>query len=135
MKKKTKKYEKYMPFFIIGGIFLGFVLGPILLYLFKGEFRYDGLIGGGVSCLILTIVVVIRRKLKKHNIPEVDERIKNNMIKFFFYASQIFLAILFLSLSLISLAGEESIRLVYLWILFFSYLLVTGIGSLIVRKV
>jgi hypothetical protein len=135
MKKQTKKQEKYMPYLIIGGTFFGFVIGSLLISLFEGEFRYDGLIGGGLSCLILTIIVVIKRKRKNNNIPEVDERVKNNTIRFFFYVSQIFLGILFLSLGLISLTGEDSIRLIYLWIFFFSYIAVAGIGSLIVRKV
>lgn len=132
---KNKTSNENMPFFIIGGTFLGFVLGTFLLYLFKGEFRYEGLIGGGASSLILTIIVIVRRRFKKADIQEVDERVRDNTLKFFFYVSQIFLGILFLSLGFLSLTGEESIRLIYLWIFFFSYIAVAGVGSLIVRKV
>ena len=69
-----KVYDKNMSFFIIGGIFLGVVLGTILIYLLKGDFRYEGLIVTFVTSMILAGVEIIRRKLRKHNIPEADER-------------------------------------------------------------
>lgn len=134
MKKTNKKQNRYMPIYIVGGTFLGFLLGSLLLYLAKGEFRYDGLIVAGGTSVTLLLIFFLKQKSKKHNIPDVDERVRNNMLKLFFYTSLIFIAILFIAISLFTIYGQDSIPITYLWIYFTLYILTTSVGSLFVKN-
>lgn len=132
--KWSKKFEKWMTFFIITCTFIGAVLGTILLYIFQGELRYEIIIGALISSIILTVIEVIKRKVRKGNMPEADERVIHNIFKFFAYTSHIFLAVLFLALGAFTLLGRDSIPIFYLWILFFSYIWIAGIGGVIIKK-
>ena len=132
--KWSKKFEKWMTFFIITCTFIGAVLGTILLYIFQGELRYEIIIGALISGIILMVIEVIKRKVRKGNIPEADERVIHNIFKFFAYTSHIFLAILFLALGAFTLLGRDSIPMIYLWILFFAYIWIAGIGGVIIKK-
>ncbi|MEI3605217.1 hypothetical protein SPD48_05890 [Pseudogracilibacillus sp. SE30717A] len=125
---------KWTPFFIITCTFLGAVLGSFLIYFFQGEFPYEVLIGGLIATIILTVIEVIKQKVKKDNLPEADERVIHNVFRFFAYASHIFLAILFIALAVFTLLGNESISILYLWIFFFSYVWIVGIGAFIIKR-
>lgn len=129
------KIEKWMPFFIIICTFLGAVLGTFLIYIVQGEFSYEVLMAYFIATTFLLIITFIKRKLRKNNVPEADERVVQNIFKLFAYTSHIFLAVLFLALGIITLLGKESIPVLYLWIAFFSYIWIVGIGGIIVRKV
>lgn len=132
--KWSEKFEKWMIFFIIACTFIGAVLGTLLLYIFQGELRYEIIIGALISSIILMVIEVIKRKVRKGNIPEADERVIQNIFKFFAYTSHIFLAILFLALGAFTLLGRDSIPMIYLWILFFAYIWIAGIGGVIIKK-
>ncbi|MFD1205227.1 hypothetical protein ACFQ38_08930 [Sporosarcina contaminans] len=136
--KDRKKWgaflEKWAPFFIITCTFMGAVLGSFLVYYFQGEFPYEVLTGGLVAAVILTIVELIKQKRKKDNLPEADERVIRNVLRFFAYASHIFLAILFIALGVFTLLGNETISIFYLWIFFFSYIWIVGIGAFIIKR-
>ena len=135
MKEKSKKKARFMPFYIIGGTFLGFLLGSILLYIVRREFRYEGLIVSGVTSAILLLILFLKQKSKKHNIPDVDERVRNNMLKFFFYTTLIFTGLLIIAISLLTIKGQDSIPVTYLWVFFGCYIGITSIGSIFVRKI
>ena len=132
--KWSTKFQKWIIFFIIASTFIGAVLGTILIYIFQGELRYEIIIGALISSIILTVIEVIKRKVRKSNIPEADERVVHNISKFFAYTSHTFLAILFLALGAFTLLGRDSIPIFYLWILFFSYIWIAGIGAVIIKK-
>lgn len=134
-RKKWRVFlEKWTPFFIITCTFMGAVLGSFLFYLFQAEFPYEVATGGLVATIILTVIEMIKRKRKKDNLPEADERIIRNVFHFFAYASHISLAILFIAVGVFTLLGNESIAISYLWIFFFSYIWIVGIGVLIIKR-
>ena len=126
--------EKWMPFFIIMCTFIGSVLGSLLFYFFQGEFPYEVLFSGLLAAVILTIIHVIKQRRKNNNLPEADERVIQNMFRFFAYVSHIFLAILFIALPIFTLLGNESISILYIWIFFFAYIWTLGIGTLLVKR-
>lgn len=130
-----QRFEKWMIFFIIACTFIGAAFGMILIYIFQGEFRYEIIVGALISSIILAVIEVIKRKVRKDNIPEADERVIHNIFRFFAYISHIFLAVIFLALGAFTLIGRDSIPLFYLWILFFSYIYIAGIGAIIIRKI
>ncbi|MBO1004211.1 hypothetical protein [Pseudogracilibacillus auburnensis] len=136
--KDRKKWgtilAKWTPFFIITCTFMGAVLGSFLFYFFQGEFPYEVLTAGLIVAVIFTIIEVIKQKRKKDNVPEADERVIRNVFRFFAYGSHIYLAILFIALAVFTLLGNESISILYLWIFFFSYIWIVGIGTLIIKR-
>ncbi|MGX4668387.1 hypothetical protein JNUCC74_04130 [Cerasibacillus sp. JNUCC 74] len=134
-RKKWKRIlEKWTPFFIIACTFIGGVLGSFLAYFFQGEFPYDVLTGSLAATIILTVIQVIKQKRKKDNLPEADERVIRNVFRFFAYASHITLAILFVALTVLTLLGNESISILYLWIFFFAYIWIVGIGGFFIKR-
>lgn len=133
-KKWGKILEKWTPYFIITCTFIGAVLGSFLAYIFQGEFPYEVLTGGLVATIILTVIQVIKQKRKRDNLPEADERVIHNVFRFFAYTSHISLAILFVALAVFTLLGNESISILYLWLFFFAYIWIVGIGALIIKR-
>ncbi|WP_083413010.1 hypothetical protein [Bacillus massilinigeriensis] len=133
-KKWGKILEKWTPFFIIACTFTGVALGSFLVYIYQGEFPYEVLAGGLAATIIMIVLEVIKRKRKKDNLPDVDERVIRNFFRFFAYTSHIFLAIIFIALAVFTMMGKETISILYLWIFFFSYIWVTGIGVLIMKR-
>lgn len=136
--KDRKKWgtfiERWALFFIIACTFMGAVLGSIFIYLFQGEFPYEVLTTGLVVAVVLTVIEVIKQKRKRDNLPDADERVIRNVFRFFAYVSHIFLAILFIALAAFTLLEKESISIFYLWLFFFSYIWVVGIGTLIIKR-
>ncbi|WP_051932732.1 hypothetical protein [Carnobacterium inhibens] len=130
----VQKLTKWVPYFIISCTFVGAVFGSFLVYYFQGEFPYEVLVAGLIAALFLTLIQVIKQKHKKDTVPETDERIVKNIFRFFAYMSHGFLSILFIALGVFTLLGNESISIFYLWILFFSYIWIVGIGALIIKR-
>jgi len=133
-KERGKALPRWVSFFMIICTFTGAVLSSILIYFVQGEFPYEVLAGGLAAALILTVIEVIKQKRKKDHVPEADERIIHNVFRFFSYASHISLAIIFIALGIFTLLGKESISIFYLWIFFFAYIWVVGIGALVVKR-
>jgi len=131
--KLVRILEKWAPFFIIFCTFIGAALGSFLVYFFQGEFPYEVLTAGLVAAVILTVIQIIKQKRKKNNLPDADERVIRNIFRFFAFASHITLAILFIALGMFTLLGNESISILYLWILFFTYIWIVGIGTFIIK--
>ena len=126
--------EKWGVFYIYICCFLGAVLGTYLIYIFQGKFYYEVLKGGLISTIILIVFEVIKRRLKKNKLPEMDERVARNVLRFLAYMSHIYLLILFIALGVFTLIEKESISILYLWIFFFSYIWIAGIGLFIIKK-
>jgi len=133
-KKFDKVLAKWIPYYIIACTLLGAILGSFLVYYFQGAFPYEVLAAGLITALFLTLIQVIKQKQKKDTVPETDERVAKNIFRFFAYMSHGFLGILFISLGVFTLLGNESISIFYLWILFFSYIWIVGIGALIIKR-
>ncbi|WP_052360593.1 hypothetical protein [Oceanobacillus manasiensis] len=139
MKKTERKkwgafFEKWRGFFIIGCTAFGGILGAVLVYLFSGEFPYEVVLGSLVGAVLLVIIEVIKKKRKKDNVPEADERVAHNVFRFFAFSSHLFLAVLFIGMTIFTLIGSDNIPLLYLWIFFFAYIWITGIGSFIAKR-
>lgn len=133
-KRFDKLLAKWTPYFIISSTLLGAILGSFLVYYFQGTFPYEVLVAGLIAAIFLTIIQVIKQKQKKDAVPETDERVVKNIFQFFAYTSHGFLSILFIALGVFTLLGNESISIFYLWILFFSYIWIVGIGALIIKR-
>ncbi|WLR42759.1 hypothetical protein LC087_00475 [Bacillus carboniphilus] len=133
-KNISKTIEKWTPFFIIACTFLGSILGSFLVYFVEGYFPYEVVVSGLVAITILTVIQVIKQQRKKDNLPETDERVTYNIFRFFAFTSHMFLAILLIALAVFTLIGNESISMLYLWIFFFSYIWIAGIGALIIKR-
>ena len=132
-KKWKRLLEKWTPYYIIICTFIGAVLGSFLVYFFQGALPYEVLMGGLAATIILTIIQVFKQKRKKDNLPEADERVIHNIFRFFAFTSHITLAILFIAVGAFTLLGNESISILYLWIFFFAYIWIVGIGTLIIK--
>ena len=133
-KKRADFLAKWTPYFIISCTLIGAALGSFIAYYFSGEFPYEVLTAGLIVTIILTVIEFIKQNRKKDDLPEADERVIRNVSRYFAYVSYIFLFILFVSLGVFTLLEKESIPILYLWIFFFSYLWITGIGSFIVKR-
>ena len=135
-KKKNRRQwaEKNKAFLLLGGLFLGSLLGTILVYISQGEWKLEGIVANSVFLVIGVSFVFIRRKFKKNSVPDVDERVKLNITRFYLYSAHIFLALLFLALGILTFLEKDSVPLSYLWIFFVSYITITGLGGLIAKK-
>lgn len=126
--------EKWLHFFIIIGVFAGGLLGSFLVYIFQGQFLYEVFAGSVVATVILIIFQLVKMMRKKDKLPETDERIIHNVTHFFAYTSHITLTIMIIVLAAFTLLGHESVPIWYLWIFFFAYIGITGIGAIIIRR-
>ena len=132
-KEWVRFLEKWTPYFMMICTLIGAALGSWLAYVAYGEFPYEVLIGGAIATIILAVVQVIKQKRKKDNLPEADERVIRNMSRFFAIASHLTLAVLFIGLAIFTFLGNETISLLYLWISFFAYIWIVGIGTFIIK--
>lgn len=128
-KTNKKNYIK-----IILSSFIGALLGAVIVYLTKKQFPYEGILGALIGGIILTLVQQIKIKYKKNDIPEVDERISNNLFKFFAYVSHATLGLIFITLSIFSSLGNKFISLNYIWLIFSIYFLIIVVGGFIIKK-
>ena len=113
---------------------IGAILGITLVYIFRGHFNISALLGAFAGTMILIMINIIKVSLKKNTLPEVDERTVKNISTFFLYSSHIFLLLLLIALTIITLMGGDSIQIIHLWIGIFAYLWISGIGALIVYR-
>lgn len=119
---------------IILATLIGALLGAVIVYITKNKFPYEVILGGLVGGIILIIAQQIKMKNKKNSVPETDERVVNNLSKFFAYMSHIALGIMFIGLSIFSFLENKFIPISYIWFTFFLYFLVTVIGGFIIKK-
>lgn len=133
-KKKELIPKEWVSLFMIACVFIGTVLGTFLVYFIKDEFPYEVLAGGATAVLILIIIELIKQKRKKDNVPETDERVTQNVFKFMAYGSHIFITVLFIGLTVFTLLESDAIPILYLWIFFFAYIVIVGLGGLIIKR-
>lgn len=132
--RRAKLMEKWAPYFTIACTLLGTMLGTFLVYVFQDTFPYEVLAGGLTGALILIGIQLVKQQTKRDRTPEVDERTIRNLFRFYAIASFSFLGLLFVSLAALTLLGNESVPLLYLWLFFFSYIWFIGIGAIITKR-
>ena len=76
----------------------------------------------------------IKFLLSKKDLPEVDERIFNNLLKVHTYGANIYILILVIGLTIFSFLEHEAIPIQYLWISLFIYIWVISIITFIVKR-
>ena len=133
-KKKELIPKKRSSLFMIVCLFIGTVMGTLLVYFIQGEFPYEVLAGGSTAVIILIIIELIKQKRKTDNMPETDERVTQNVFNFMAYGAHIFIAVLFIGLAAFTFLGNDAIPTLYLWIFFFAYLVIVGFGGIIIKR-
>ncbi|MEZ2457664.1 hypothetical protein ACBR55_03585 [Salinicoccus roseus] len=133
-KFQNHKMKTWTPYFIIACGFIGATIGSFLAYFIQGEFPYSVLIGAAVASFVLCGIQFIKQIRKKDRLPEADERTIKNLARYFAATSHLTVGVLFISLTAFTLIGYDSVPLLYLWILFFSYIWIGGIGAIIVKR-
>ncbi|MFC3418041.1 hypothetical protein ACFOLA_00800 [Salinicoccus hispanicus] len=132
--KVIENTKKWVPYLVIICGLVGAILGTFLAYFIRGEYPYEVLAGALFASIILILIQIIKSKTRKDKVPEADERVVRNITRYFSYVSHTFLGVLFIALPVFTLIGYEAVPILYLWIFFFSYIWIAGVGSLIVKR-
>ncbi|MBR3118661.1 hypothetical protein [Oceanobacillus profundus] len=127
--KRRKMHKWNFTFAGIGGV-IGMTIGQLLV----GNLNFGGILGSLTALLLVVGIDVARMRFKKDKTPDFDERTVKNMLKFYAYAANIFIALLFIGLGIISFMNIESVAVFYLMIPFAVYFLLSGVGALIVSR-
>ncbi|WP_368901964.1 hypothetical protein [Oceanobacillus oncorhynchi] len=129
-----KKHLQPWVWTIVGSIgFIASLLVKTIIYLFTGEFDFSGLLGLLTGLFIIIIINIIIVKTKKDKTPSIDERTLNNIKKFYAISPHIYLGIIIIGLIILSIMGMEVISITYLWAAVMLYLVLSGIGSLVIH--
>ena len=131
MKKKLTKWNMT---FQAMCILLGAIVGLTLFYVVKGDFNISVLFGFFVGAILLTTMNFIKVRIKKDATPDVDERIMNNMLKYFSMLSYLLIGLSIIGLTIATLSGIEQISISLLWIPLIIYLSLSGFGAFIVSR-
>ena len=133
-KRISEILEKWVPYFMIAFITIGAFIGSAVINYLQGDVPYEVIVGFVVASVMLTIIQMVKQKLKKDRLPEVDERVAKNVSKFFAYSSHITLGLVVVGLAVVTALGDEAISIYYLWVLFILYLWVVSIGTFILKR-
>ncbi|MTD30690.1 hypothetical protein [Planomicrobium sp. YIM 101495] len=126
-KKKLQKWNFTLA--AMGGL-IGMLLGTV----FTKGLDWSAILGAFTAFAIIFLINFFYVRSKSDKTPEVDERTILNMRKYYAIIANVFLGILFLSLAAVTYMGYEQISLSYLWIFIISYMLISGVGALIVNN-
>lgn len=127
---KKKKYAQWNITIASTGGLVGVIIGTLI---FSGV-DWSAILGAFTGLAIIFIGNLIYVKSKKDKTPEVDERIINNMRKYYAVIANVFLGALFLMVAAVTYMGHDQISINYLWIYVVAYMLISGIGALIVSR-
>lgn len=109
------------------------ILILIVQYFINGTFNIGALIGSFIATVILVLANIIYIRQKKDNTPIIDTRVRNNMLKYIAFASQVIFLLFMVSLTIATFSGMETIPTIYLWIAVGINMAVIGIGALVVQ--
>lgn len=109
------------------------ILILIVQYFINGTFNIGALIGSFIATVILVLANIIYIRQKKDNTPIIDTRVRNNMLKYIAFASQVIFLLFMVSLTIATFSGMETIPTIYLWIAVGINMTVIGIGALVVQ--
>ncbi|RNF39377.1 hypothetical protein [Planococcus salinus] len=127
---KKKKYAQWNITIASTGGLAGVIIGTLI---FSGV-DWSAILGALSGFLLIFIGNLIYVKSKKDKTPEVDERTINNMRKYYAIIANVFLGVLFLALAAITYMGHDQVSISYLWIFVIAYMLISGVGALIVSR-
>src|SRR5699024_3516181 len=80
MKKTLQTWN--LAFMAICGIF-GTLIGIAIIYFTTGKFDISILLGALTAATIFIVINIVKEFKKKDNLPETDERIRKNIMKYF----------------------------------------------------
>lgn len=125
---KKYKYSKWTLSIGAIGAFVGIILSQI------NNFSFSAVLGGGSGALLIILINYIYIKRKSDGTPEFDERTIRNIQKFYFYSTNIFFSFLFILLGILSVLDVTFISVsILLWV-FFIYIIISGIITIIISK-
>lgn len=125
--KKLKSWN--ITFAAFGGL-IGMIFGSFIFN--AGDF--SAILGAATGFLIIFLINALFVKAKKDNTPELDERTRGNMRNYYAIIGNVFMAILFIALTVLTYLGEDEVSISYLYIFVIAYMLISGVGALIVSK-
>lgn len=121
-----------------GGIALiiGILVAQLGKYIFNDDFTFSiaPLVGVLPISIILITINVVQVLRKNDKTPELDERTVKNILKFQTLSSHIFLALLFITLAVITFMDIKNVSIFYLWVIILAYMCLIGIGTIIVKR-
>ncbi|WP_042222362.1 hypothetical protein [Oceanobacillus manasiensis] len=124
-----RNYSQWtLSFAALGGL-IGISLGQI------GDFSWGAILGGLTAVVLSFIVNVIYVKNKSDNTPEFDERTRQKMKTFYFYASHTFLAIIIIVLAILISIGVTSISTSTVMLVLFGYFVISGMIAFVISRV
>lgn len=125
---KKRNYSQWTLSFGALGAVIGIAIGQI------GDFSLSALLGGLSGTLLIFGINIMYVRKKSDTTPEFDERTINNMRKFYFYASNVFFALLFIVLGILLSLGVSSITTSTILLVLFGYFVMSGILALIISR-
>lgn len=125
---KKRKYSQWTFSFGALGAAIGIIIGQI------GDFSVFAVLGGLSAALLVFVINLIYVRKKSDETPELDERIINNMRTFYFYASNVFFALVFIVLGILLFIDITSISTELIFFVLFGYFVISGIIALIISR-
>ncbi|WBX81483.1 hypothetical protein PD280_07210 [Virgibacillus salarius] len=123
---------------VYGGVALliGTLIAQLGRYVSDDNFNFSiaPFIGVIPIALILIVINIVQVYRKNDETPDLDERTVKNILKFQLLSSNIFLGLLFISLSVITFLDITKVSTFYLWLIILIYMCISGIGTLIVKR-
>lgn len=127
---KKKKYQQWGFTIAATGGLVGVIIGTLI---FSGV-DWSAILGAFTGFAVIFLINLFYVRSKKDKTPEVDERTINNVRKYYAIIGNVFLGVLFLALAAFTYMGHDQISISYLWIFIIAYMLISGIGALIVSR-
>ena len=127
---KKKKYQQWNITIASTGGLIGMLLGTF----FTKGLDWSAILGALTGFAVIFLINLFYVRSKKDKTPEVDERTINNMRKYYAIIANVFLGALFLVLAAVTYMGHDQISISYLWMFVIAYMLISGIGALIVSR-
>lgn len=125
--KKLKSWN--ITFAAFGGL-IGMIFGQFIFN--AGDL--SAILGAATGFLVIFLINAVYVKSKKDNTPELDERTRGNMRSYYAIIGNVFVLILLLSLTVLTYRGEDYVSIDYLFMFVIAYMLISGVGALIVSK-
>ncbi len=127
---KSRVSQKWLFSITAGFGLLGMALGQLI----QGRFDLSIILGALTGALVIFLVEWIKNRTKKDKTPEFDERTRQNILKYYAVIPNIFIGDSFLLLAIVTTGGIDKISIQHLWIVIIAYIMISGIGGVIVIR-
>lgn len=125
--KKLKSWN--ITFAAFGGL-IGMIFGSFIFN--AGDL--SAILGAATGFVIIFVINAVYVKSKKDKTPELDERTRGNMRTYYAIIGNVFMAFLFFGVTVLTYLGEDQVSISYLFIFVIAYMVISGVGALIVSK-